>query len=230
MSALYDDMSESPAAQHPSAPLPSPGMPPSRYSTSLVLLMLVFALVGLQGCSSGSSPVRSTTGSSSAFEGAQLPGNVTAPGFTLVDQDHKPVSLAQFHGQVVVLAFLYTGCAANCTVLAQQVRGALDEMAKPVPVLFISADPAYDTTARIARFLKSVSLTGRVHYLSGSLSQLEPLWRAYHITPASTSRSTFDKLVSLMLIGGEGDERVLYSLEDLTPETLSHDVRTLQAR
>ena len=192
--------------------------------------MLVFALAGLQGCSSGSSPVTSRTALSSRFEGAQLPGNVTAPGFTLVDQDRKPVSLAQFRGQVLLLAFLYTGCGANCTVLAQQVRGALDEMAKPVPVLFISADPAFDTPARIARFLKSNSLTGRVHYLSGSPSQLQPLWRAYRITPASNSSSTFDKLVSLILIGGKDNERVLYGLEDLTPETLSHDIRTLQTQ
>ena len=203
-------------------------MPCSRHATLLFLLAL--ALVGLQGCSSGSSPDRSTTRSSSAFQGAQLPGNMTAPGFTLTDQYGRTISLRGFAGQPVVLAFLYTGCGANCTVLAQQVRGALDEIAKPVPVLFITADPAYDTTARIARFLKSNSLTGRVHYLSGPPSHLRPLWRAYRITPASSSSSTFDRLVSLMLIGGEGDERVLYSLEDLTPETLSHDIRALQAQ
>lgn len=198
----------------------------SRHSTLCVALLLVLAMVGVQGCSSGSS---SAVRSSSAFEGAELPRNMTAPGFTLIDQEHRPVSLAQLRGQVVVLAFLYTGCGANCTVLAQQVRGALNEMTKPVPVLFISADPTFDTPARVARFLKSNSLSGRVRYLSGSPSQMKPLWRAYHITPASTSSSTFDKLVSLMLIGGEGDERVLYSLEDLTPEALSHDIGTLLA-
>ena len=51
-------------------------------------------------------------------------------------------------------------------MIAQQIRGALDELRRPVPVLLISADPAADTPARVRRFLPRVSLSGRVRYLT----------------------------------------------------------------
>ncbi len=72
------------------------------------------------------------------------------------------MSLSSYRGQVVVLAFLYSTCGATCTLIAQQIRGALDELPQPVPVLIVSADPAADTPASVARFLARVSLTGRI--------------------------------------------------------------------
>ena len=42
----------------------------------------------------------------------------------------------------MVLAFLYATAAGRASLIAQQIRGALDELAEPVPVLIVSADPA----------------------------------------------------------------------------------------
>ena len=52
-----------------------------------------------------------------------------------------------------MLAFLYSTCGATCVLIAQQIRGALDELPRPVPVLIVSADPRADTPARVKRFL-----------------------------------------------------------------------------
>jgi protein SCO1/2 len=188
----------------------------------------------LAACSSGPSP--STSGSTAAqsvpvgtsgFDGAALPPGVLAPAFSLRDQSGSPVSLTGYRGQVVVVAFLYSSCGSACVVIAQQIRGALDELAKPVPVLVISADSATDTPASVARFLAHVSLRGRVRWLSGSPAQLRPVWHAFRVLSASAGRAAFARSASVFLIDRRGMERVIFQLEQLTPEALSHDLRKL---
>ncbi len=202
----------------------------------------VFATVALMlgGCSGGSTPATShsatdtgasaPTSSSSGFDGAPLPVG-PAHGFTLADvtDNGRSVSLSQYRGQVVVLAFLYSTCGAPCVVIAQQIRGALDELAHPVPVLLLSADPAVDTPARVRSFLAQVSLTGRAQWLTGSRAQLHAVWRAYGITPASAGAAAFANSASVFLLDRAGSERVLFQSEQLTPEGLAHDVRRLQS-
>ena len=74
-----------------------------------------------------------------------------------------------------------------------------------------------------------MSLTGRVHYLTGSSAQLRPIWRAYRVHPASAGRVAFDRFAFLLLLDARGRERVLFEPEQLTPEALAHDIRKLQA-
>jgi protein SCO1 len=166
--------------------------------------------------------------SSTGFDGAALPAGLAVHNFALVDQHGNTVSLGSLHGQVTVLAFLYSTCGATCVVIADQIRGALEELAHPVPAVFVSADPAADTQAHIGRFLAQVGLSGRVHYLTGSRTQLAPIWRAYRVVPASAGRAAFDRYASVMLLDRSGRERVVYGLEQLTPEALVHDIRKLQ--
>jgi protein SCO1/2 len=209
--------------------------------TALVVVLTIAALA-LGGCSGGgSSPATSSisTGASapagvsspSPFDGAALPV-APAHGFTLADptDNGRTVSLSQYRGQVVVLAFLYSTCGAPCVVIAQQIRGALDELGiHPVPVLIVSADPTADTPARVKHFLAQVSLTGRTRWLTGSLAQLRAVWHAYGITPPSAGRAVFANSVSVFLLDSAGRERVLFQSEQLTPEGLAHDIRKLQS-
>jgi protein SCO1 len=211
--------------------------------TALLAAPAVLAIalaVALGGCSGGSSPAgsSSSTGvgastsaaSSSGFDGAALPAG-SAHGFTLADltDNGRTVSLSQYRGQVVVLAFLYSTCGAPCVVIAQQIRGALGELARPVPVLLVSADPAADTPARVRSFLAQVSLTGRAQWLTGSLAELRAVWHGYGITPASAGGAAFANSASVFLLDRAGRKRVLFQSEELTPEGLAHDIRKLQS-
>jgi protein SCO1/2 len=128
---------------------------------------------------------------------------------------------------VTVVAFVYSTCGATCVLVAQQIRGALDQLAKPAPVLLISAEPAADTPPRVARFLAEVSLAGRATYLTGTRAQLAPLWGAYRLTPPSSNRGAFQRAVSVLVIDRAGRERVQFGLEQLTPEALAHDIGKL---
>ena len=181
---------------------------------------------------SNSTPGAAQTPSSSGFDGAALPTGAGAPApanFTLRDLtgDGAPVSLSSYRGRVTIVAFPYSTCGATCVVIAQQIRGALDELAQPVPVLLISADPSTDTPARARSFLAHASLGGRASYLSGSRAQLRAVWRSFRVVPASAGRAAFDRSASVFLLDRTGRERVIYQLEQLTPEALSHDIRKL---
>ncbi|HSZ14508.1 MAG TPA: SCO family protein [Solirubrobacteraceae bacterium] len=175
---------------------------------------------------SGGPAPTSTTGSS-GFDGAALPPGVTPPAFTLRDERGAPASLSSYPGQVIVVAFLSSNCGATCVVIAQQIRGALDELPQAVPVLVISADPQADTPAHVAHFLAQTSLTGRVRWLSGTQAQLRRVWHAFRVLPASAGHAAFARSTSVFVIDRDGHERVIFQLEQLTPEALAHDVGKL---
>jgi protein SCO1 len=206
----------------------SPPRPPRSRLAAIAAAIAATAL--LAGCSGGSSSTVSSAakGIGAGFDGAALPPGIAAPGFVLNDQYGRSVSLAGYRGRVTVLSFLYPTCGPTCILVAQQIRGALDQLSAPVPVLIISAEPAADTPANVARFLAKVGLGGRVEYLSGTRGQLQRLWRAYHITPPSSGRSAFDRAASVLLVDRDGRERVLFGVEQLTPESLAHDIGKLQ--
>jgi cytochrome oxidase Cu insertion factor (SCO1/SenC/PrrC family) len=196
-------------------------------------LAMVIALVAILAAPSDHHSASSTVpGSeatnSSGFDGAALSPSPTAPGFTLTDQHGRAASLSSLRGQVTMLTFLYSTCGATCILIAQQIRGALDELPHPVPVLIISADPSADTPASVARFLARVSLTGRVRYLTGPPARLRAVWRAYRVHPTTQGRATFNRYVPLLLLDARGSERVLFEPEVLTPESLAHDICRLQ--
>jgi protein SCO1 len=213
---------------------------------ALTVLVVVLAIVVIKG---GSGPSTSSMSSSKApptgapsvsgFDGAALPAGMRAHPLTLTALSTPTpvpaglpagptVSLSAYHGRVVVIAFLYSTCGPTCILIAQQIRGALNELAHPPAVLIISADPAADTRASVERFLGQVSLAGRVYYLTGSPTQLRAVWHAYRVTPASAGRAAFDSAATVYLIDTAGFERVEFGTEVLTPEGLAHDISRLQ--
>jgi protein SCO1/2 len=183
-------------------------------AAALVLALLALAL---DGCGT-SHPTMHVN-----FNGAAYPPGIVAPAFRLHDSNGRPVSLGEYRGRVVALTFLSSGCR-TCALVAQQIRGALDELGSPagVSTIFVSTDPRTDTPARVARFLGSASLAGRALYLSGSQRQLQAIWRSYHVTSGEDG-------ITVLLIDRAGVERVGFGIEQITPEGLSHDIRLLLA-
>jgi len=194
-----------------------------------IALSVAFLAAGCSSQSSRSASAPAVQTGASGFAGAALPPGPRPPAVTLSDQAGRHVSLAAAQGRVSILAFLYTRCGAACTVIAQQIRGALDDLGAAVPVLIVSADPDADTQASVRDFLSRVGLRGRVQYLTGSRAQLEAAWRAFHVMPASAGRGAFGRSAPVYVLDRAGRPRVIFQLEQLTPEGLAHDVRRLQA-
>jgi protein SCO1/2 len=197
--------------------------------TTAALTLVAVVLILLLGGPAGRRASSLSDDSLSGFAGAALPAGVPERDFTLTDQAGRLVSLSGLHGQVTLLVFLATTCGAPCVLVAHQVRGALDELEHPPPVLVVSLDPAADTPARVARFLAQVSLTGRVRYLTGPARSLRPIWGAYRVHPPRSDRAAFQRSATVVLLDRHGRQRVIFGLEQLTPEGLAHDLRKLAA-
>jgi protein SCO1 len=176
----------------------------------------------------GSSPRRPNANHNGNFDGAAFPPGVQAHDFTLTNQRGQRISLSAYRGKVVVLAFLFSNCR-TCVLVADQVRGALDEIegTRGIATIFVSTDPQADTRASVSRFLSETSLDGHVEYLTGTAQELQPIWRAYAIPPVSAGKYASEEASTVFLIDHNGTERVGFGLEQITPESLAHDIRLL---
>ena len=118
-----------PSATDVTAAPPRPARARHPRGTLVIAVTALLLLVGSSGPSSSSIFfLLLFLSSASGFDGAALPA-IVAHDFTLTDQYGHLVSLSDYRGQVVVLAFLYSTCGPTCIVIAQQIRGALDELA-----------------------------------------------------------------------------------------------------
>ena len=160
------------------------------------------------------------------FDGAVLPSGAPVPRVELRDQDGRPATTAGQRGGPLVVALLYTGCG-SCQVIAQQLKGALDDLRRPVPALAISLDPSRDSPARARAFLADVGLTGRMRFLLGSRRELAPAWRGFAARPRHGS---LGQQVRLALVDARGIQRVAFPPAQATPERIAHDLRALGAR
>ena len=191
------------------------------YALATLGLCAVAAVAGVWiAASSGEGTARPAE----AFAGSIRPPGARAPGFRLRDQDGRPVSMAAYRGRTVVMAFVYSTCEDTCPGQVQSIRGALDRLGRDVPALLVSVDPRNDTPARARRFLLEQHVTGRMRFVLGSERELAPVWRGYGIAP---QRGALDHSAYVVLVDGEGLQRIGFPHSRLTPEDLAHDLRRL---
>ncbi|HET9897837.1 MAG TPA: SCO family protein [Streptosporangiaceae bacterium] len=144
--------------------------------------------------------------------GSRLPGTA-APSFTLTDQFGAKVSLSQFRGKVVVLAFLDSRCTTICPLttvsMTQAVRMLGPAAARHVQLLGINANPDATAVSDVRAYSAAHQMPPSWHFLTGSKSQLAPVWRAYHVYVAA-SHGEIDHQPALYVIDTRGRERTLY--------------------
>jgi protein SCO1 len=199
-------------------------VPPRVRLALIVLAVCVAAAVAVVAVastgSSGGGPDVSGTG----FAGALRPPGIPVQDFSLRDQDGRPATLSQYRGQPVVVTFMYSTCRDTCPIQAQQIRGALDDLGRDLPVLAISVDPAHDTPETAKAFLLKTQMTGRMRFLMGTRAQLAPIWRDYGIRPES---KRLEHSAETVVLDKTGRQRVGFPADKLTPEGLAHDLGVL---
>jgi len=161
------------------------------------------------------------------FAGASMPEGLFAPDFELRDQEGESVSMRSLRGQPVIVTFLYTHCQDTCPIMAQTVRGALDDLGHDVPALAIAVDPPNDTPRSARKFLAEQRVTGRIDFVLGSRAQLRPVWRGFGIRP---QRVTEEHNARITLVDARGIQRVGYPGSQATPERLAHDLALLERK
>ncbi len=168
-------------------------------------------LLLLAGC--GSARPQSTATPGFAMQGTALHG--PAPDFTLTDQFGQPVSLHQFQGKVVLLAFVDSECTTICPLTTQSMVEALSLLgpaASQVQLLGVDANPEAIDVSDVRDYSVAHGLMDRWHFVTGSLEQLQAVWRAYHIF-AQIDQGQIDHTPALYVIDPAGQERYVY----LTP-------------
>jgi len=122
-----------------------------------------------------------------AIAGAAAPLNFPAPDFQLTDQHGRPVTLASLRGRAVLLTFLDPVCTTDCPLIAQEFRQAgqlLGRDAGRVALVAVVANRIYRGVMFTRAFDRQERLdtVPQWRYLTGTLAELQHVWRAYGIT------------------------------------------------
>jgi protein SCO1 len=199
----------------------------------LVMLLGAIGVVLLTGGSSTTGALSaSTDGPHGQFDGPVIAnGRLHAANFSLLDQNGHRVTLASYRGRVVILTFMHSLCRGACPLMAEQIKGALNDLphaGRGIPAIAISIDPAQDTRAHRDKFLAKYQMAGRLDYLNGSRAALVKIWHAYAIQPLQGSGAVDNHSAYVFLIDRRGFERIGFPVSALTPEGLSHDIGVLE--
>ncbi|HEX9526475.1 MAG TPA: SCO family protein [Streptosporangiaceae bacterium] len=190
--------------------------------SAAVVLGVLGGLSGLAGCSTGTVSSPSASSSSAGSDSAALAnpnldlgtslGARPAPDFRLRNQFGQPMSLSQFRGKVVVLAFDDSQCTTVCPLTTQSMLEAkqlLGAAGDQVQLLGIDANPAATSVADVLAYSRSHGLVNQWDFLTGTLAQLKTTWSDYNIA-VQIQRGQIDHTPALFVIDQQGRERKLY--------------------
>lgn len=143
--------------------------------------------------------------------GTALPGGA-APGFTLTNQFGRRVSLASYHGDVVLLAFIDSQCTTVCPLTTQSMLAAknlLGAAGGRVQLIGVDANPVATSVSAVRSYSAAHGLTNSWNFLTGPLPALQRVWAAYHIQ-VQIQAGLIDHTPALFLLGPNGGERRVY--------------------
>src|SRR5579875_2420393 len=139
-------------------------------------------------------------------------GKTPAPDFRLVNQFGRPMTLSQFRGKVVLLAFEDSQCTTVCPLTTTEMAEAkqlLGTAGDQVQLLGVDANPAATSVADVMAYSRAHGMVNQWDFLTGSKAQLAAVWKTYHIY-AQIENGVVDHTPALYLIDQRGRERRLY--------------------
>ena len=129
--------------------------------TALVLIVVLVLGVAVVKFRPGSGPPAGDT----RVGTVTVPAGVAIGGpFHLTDDNGHEVTDADYRGRWMLVFFGYTNCPDECPLTLQKMAAALEKLgslAEQVASLFITVDPARDTSARLASYLENFDATDR---------------------------------------------------------------------
>jgi protein SCO1/2 len=169
-----------------------------------------------------------------AFKGSDITGTHLGKDLSMIDQDGRPRTLADYAGKVKVVFFGYTHCPDVCpTSLAElaQVMQALGSDASRVQVIMITVDPERDTPEVLKQYVQTfnpafVGLTGTPE----QVKQAATSFKVYYAKVMAKDGADYsmDHSAAFYLLDGSGEARVLAG-NGTDGESLVHDIKALLA-
>ncbi len=166
------------------------------------------------------------------FMASDVTGTKFGRDFSLVDQNGKPRTLADFHGKAVVLFFGYTQCPDVCPTTLAELAEAMKKLgpdASRVQVLFVTVDPDRDTPQVLKEYVPAfdpafLGLTGDAAAIERTAKEFKVIYRKQ---PGATPGSyTMDHSAGTFIFDPQGRLRV-YVGYGQGPDVFAHDIREL---
>ena len=188
----------------------------------LALVPMLAAVTVLAGCGS-STPAQPAAASASDAANAAAEANPNldlgsslgdepAPDIKLTNQFGQPMSLSQFRGRVVILAFSDSECTTVCPLTTQSMVMAKELLGKAgenVQLLGVDANPDATSVADVMAYSRAHAMVNQWDFLTGTRAQLTAVWRAYHIA-VQIQAGQIDHTPALLVIDPQGRERTIY--------------------
>lgn len=197
--------------------VPSPG----RWRTAVYAVLLAGLLLLLGGPLHAAAP-----------EWQRLEVNEPAPSFSLLDQDGRKTSLADFKGKVAVATFFYSTCIDVCPILLNTLHDAEGLLASAererVRFVAITVDPGRDTTQRLKAFMADRGLNaGNWHLLTGSILDLTGTLGDYGVVVRPGAGGDFVHNSVFVVIDAKGIDRVELHGASTPAEALVEEIRAV---
>lgn len=165
--------------------------------------------------------------------GLQLPSNIQLGGpFTLVNQEGRTVTEADFQGQLLVAYFGYTFCPDVCPTELGGIASAMDllspeEAARVTPALF-TIDPERDTPEQLKAYVSNFH--PRMVGLTGSAEQVAQVARRFRVFYAKVERPEMSEYLmdhsSFVYLIGKGGQVLALLRPQSSPEAIAAAIRT----
>jgi cytochrome oxidase Cu insertion factor (SCO1/SenC/PrrC family) len=140
-----------------------------------------------------------------------------APGFTLTDQQGRTLSLAAFHGKVVVLEFMDPHCTDICPIVSNEFIDAyhdLGPLAGKVVFAAVNVNQYHAAVRDMAQYSSEHQLATIPdwHFLTGPVPQLQTVWRDYNVeVQAPNPNADIVHTSAVYFIDPQGREKYLAS-------------------
>jgi cytochrome c biogenesis protein CcmG/thiol:disulfide interchange protein DsbE len=194
--------------------------PRTEFKTGPLIPGLVLLLLVAGGIVAGTETLGSS-GASGASDAALAtnpnldPGTALsrpAPRFRLTDQTGRQVSLGQYRGKVVLLAFTDSECTTVCpltTAAMLHAKAMLGRAGAGLQLLGVDANPRSDSLEDVASYTELHGLSGQWRFATGTLPELRRVWKAYGIQ-ADIQRGEIAHTPALFMISPQGRESRVY--------------------
>lgn len=165
----------------------------------------------------------------------------SVPNFSFLNQSDKTIHLAQFHGKVLLITFIYTRCplASYCPRMSRnfaEIDKALAEdpsLYKRTHLLSVSFDPAYDTPKVLRSY--GGAYTGKYtqetfrhwDFAAPPQKDLSKVLRFFLVGVTPGQSHTLNHSLSTVVITPDGKIYKWYPTNDWQPQQLLSDVKEL---
>jgi len=155
-----------------------------------------------------------------------------ASDFKLIDAQEKPITLRQFRGKAVLVAFFFTTCNGTCPATTARLAKIQEAIAKHadskdcVQILSVTLDPERDTPEKLRGYQRLYDVDERNwSFVTGTKPDIHRTLDAWGIWAKPAANGQLDHPSRVYLVDPKGSIREIYNLEFLRVPWVLEDIK-----